>query len=1193
MQVSASPALVATQASRISGASAPMTAAQAVNAFKTNPNTKVEISDTALNIQNNFDALSKMGTKLSKMSVTDPATRISLTASQFAAGAKALSSIKTSYELKLTNVTMDKLNTLSANSKVKQLEVADTSANISAKFQSLLNQPNKIGTITQLGAPSAITLSADLYSRNTSTAVLAKIDGGSYTLSLSDMKIGANGIGAGTDLATALANSRVTSVGVRDTSANLATQLAGGASALSNAKVSSIVQTDANNSIAVTDTQLQNQVIAGTLAKLAGTSSLSVTGVTAARAATVAGNTNVKSVSVTDTAANVYANRGTISGLNSGVNKVTAINIEDTGSNLSANFANIAGMNGISKIKLSNTANITITGAQLKDNAAMLAKVHGSNNVKGNYHLTVTSVAAADILATAKLATVDKINVNDTVSQALANLTALKSSKVDKIDLSGAGALIGGSNLDKLDGLGAKLVSVTNSNSADIGITFDQYVKRSATLAKIDTGSLVVSEAGASVAKQLLDDVKVSGFSVKDSAANLTRNYGDLNDALTDGKLTQMRLSENADIKLTADQYTEASAAGGLLSVVQDAAGTDDFTLQISGALATNIVALSGTANFDKVTKVSISDSSSNIAAKLTELGDAYADSKLGAIYITGTPSDIGISKSDLDDVNIAGALSKISNLDGTPGSYTLDVSGVGAADASDLLSINSKVAKLSVEDTSANISENLASIAAISASKLKAVTVSDFGTEDITVAASNLAAYATVLGKVTDGDYSLNVTDVTASQAKLLTENNTKVAHLTVLDTGTSVSAKLGDLNGLTDSGKLTAITLDDPANTIILTSTQYDDNGASALSILNSGDYKLAISGVSVADAIDDTKNVNADSTHVASYSVKDVGANIQTNLEALDDRGGKLQSINWTDSTDSNGDPTALSITGQEYVDFIGTLSKINGGEYNAHITDLSANDTLAAESDANISEFSVKDSAENLGKNLAALQTSASAGTVKIQAIEQSDVGDVAMTATEYADSGDARAMMTGLTMTVSDVAAADVGTLITGDTQVVGITVDDTAANIAAMLGDSGTAGDLDTHAALISSITISDDAVLNLTGAQYADNVAAGGILDKLASNTGGYHAVVTDLAAGNVAAATSDTNVDSFEVADDAAGLTANFSDMVDAGDKLTAITQSDTDPVSIALSDLVANPVDYAQTLEKFATPPALTLT
>ena len=35
------------------------------------------------------------------------------------------------------------------NAKVKNLEVADSSANIGAKFASLLNQPNKISKITE------------------------------------------------------------------------------------------------------------------------------------------------------------------------------------------------------------------------------------------------------------------------------------------------------------------------------------------------------------------------------------------------------------------------------------------------------------------------------------------------------------------------------------------------------------------------------------------------------------------------------------------------------------------------------------------------------------------------------------------------------------------------------------------------------------------------------------------------------------------------------------------------------------------------------------------------------------------------------------------------------------------------------------------------------------------------------------
>jgi len=708
-------------------------------------------------------------------------------------------------------------------------------------------------------------------------------------------------------------------------------------------------------------------------------------------------------------------------------------------------------------------------------------------------------------------------------------------------------------------------------------------------LAKINSGQLVVTEAGASATKMLNDDSGVDSFTVKDSAAKMAANFVDLKAAVTSNKLTQAKLTDNGAISLTATQYAGAS---NLLDVVKDASGGGNFKLELSGATASGLVALYTTSNhFDNVSKVSIQDTSANISAKLADLGAAFAASTLGDITLTGAPADIAITKGQLDDTNISGALGKI-----TGQNYTLDVSGVSAAGASALISGNVKVAKLSVEDTSAHITSKLADLAAITPSKLTAISVTDHATEEITIASSDLASpsysgISGILGKM--DDYQLNVTDVSASAAKLLTDTNTKVSHLTVKDTGTSITAKLADLNTLTDSGKLTDIAFDNPANnSLILTNTQYNDGAVSALTILNGGDYALSISGVGVADAVDVTKRVNADA-HVTSYSVKDVGANIETNLQDLEARGVKIQSINWTDTVDGGGAATSLNITGQDYHDFIGTLSKINGGEYNAHVTLLSAADTVAAESDANITQFSVKDSAANLGANLAALQASAAAGTPKIQLIEQDGAGDVAMTATDYTASTAARCMMTisGITMTVSDVAAADIATVI-ADAQVQSISVSGTASELVAKLGDLTNPGDLDTNAAKITGITVSDDGVLILTGAQYADNLGAGGILDKLASNTGGYHAVVTDLAAGNVAAATLDTNIVIFKVADDAAGLSTNFAAMVDAGDKLAAITQSDTDPVEIALGALVANAGDYAQTLAKFARPPALTL-
>jgi len=1195
MQIAATPAVFKVQAQGIPAVVTPVSVATALAAVKANANTtNLVISDSAANIGSNFDALSKLGTKLKSLAVNAGATQISLTSAQFASSAPTLAKLTSAYTLKVTNVGADQVATTLGNTKVTQIEVLDSSANISANFEKLLNQPNKITKVVQTGTPENISLTGDQFTRG--TAMLAKIWGndnnvstlGKYSLALKDVYV--------SNLSTAVANSKVASIAVKDTSTAISTNLALVSPGLAQAKVASITQSDISGSIAITDAKMQDASLTATLAKLSGTTTLNVSGVTAARASTVNAISQVKSFSVTDTAANVYAARTGIAASS----KTSTVNIQDTAANIATNFANIAGLQGISKVKLTDSANISITATQLANSASFLAKIHGSNDVKGNYRLAVTGVLASKAAETAKLTTVADINITDTVANGLTNLTALKASKVSKIELTGTGSTIA-AGLDKLDELGSKLDSVTNSDTANLSISYEQYTKRSATLGKVAGGSLVVSGVSSSVAKTVIDsDTRVSTLKVKDTAAKIASNFTSLKDLLTAAKLTMVQLSDTAAIKLTQAQYDLAKGASGLLSKVKDAVSesTNNFKLQITDALASTITALTaGTADssfLNKVEKVSILDTSGNISANLTALNTAQNNGKLGNIIQSGTAAAIGISKSDYDAMT--GVLGKIYGTNGiTLGAYTLDVTGVTAAGASALLASDTKITKISVDDSAANFSSKLAELNGITASKVKALTVNDYQTNSIDVEAGVLSNYSALLGKVTSGNYKLNVLNVTASQAKVLTDGNAKINTFTVIDTGSAVAGKLADLNTLATSNKLTKITLSDLSTAIVLTNTQYNDNGASALGKID-GDYKLAISGVTVADAANLSSVINGDA-HVVSYSVKDTGANIVADLTALDALGGKLQSINWTNNDIAGGD-SPLALTGTQYQSYFGTLSKINGGVYDAEITDLAADDTAAAEADTNISDYKVKDTAANLAKNLTSLQASATAGTVKMSEIDRSDSATVDMTKTEYDASTAALTLMAAksITWTVSDVAAADVATVI-GDAQVASITVNDTAAHLVAKLGDTLAPGDLDANAAKITSIVVNDNGVLALTSSdQYVANKVSGGILDRLSQNTDGYHATIADLAAAKVAEATADTNIDSFTVKAEAADLGTNFADMVAAGSKLGTITQdttNNTDPISIALADLVANAGGYVSTLQKFTVMPAIQLT
>lgn len=673
----------------------------------------------------------------------------------------------------------------------------------------------------------------------------------------------------------------------------------------------------------------------------------------------------------------------------------------------------------------------------------------------------------------------------------------------------------------------------------------------------------------------LADDVRVSVLSVRDSGANITARIADLVSSDVVGKLGTVTQSDCTDLTLTKTQFDAANASGGVLSKLRDASNASSYGLRITQALASDVATL---VQNTKVRQVSVSDSSANIASNLTTLGAQAA--KIGTITQTGTAADIGLTLTQLNNSGISAALGKIA------GSYTLNVSEVTAARANSIAN-NANVARCSMVDTAAKISANFDLLANINNSKLGSVTVSDPGTA-IDVTAGRLlrsphqTPYANLLNNF-DGSFTLNALNASVADALTLSSDN-RGGTMTVRDAGASVSARFAALNALIDSNKLTAITLTDPSNALVLPDAQYADDSASMLGssgILNGGSYRLPISGVSAAHAADDTKNVNAD-TRVVSYSVKDAAASVVANLATLHDHGGKLQGIQVTDN-DSN----KLELTGQAYLDYIGTLSKINGGTYDAKVSGLAASAAGSADGDSNVSEFTVDDTAANLVSHLAALETAAAGG--KLTDITQSGSGALALSYAQWNASSTALGLMAAnsLTWTVSNVAAGEVATVVQ-DTQVSTLTVSDTADNIAASLGDASQVGDLDTHLSQITGIAVSDAGTLALSGTQYADNRT--GVL-ALISN--GYQATVSDLAAGDVATATADANVLSFTVKDTGANLETNFADLVAAGSKLTGVTQDDTDAIKISLSALVGNPGGYANTLNKFDAPPLIELT
>ena len=1237
MQVSAVSYAAPTLAvARTSAVATPMTAQDAIDANAAGTALSgVMISDSKANIEAKISDLLELGSKIKNISTNDSGVlALSLNADEYLANKSLLGSVFTKtathaysvsgLDLDLGGVT---LKAALADKRLSSLSVEGTASEVSLNFASLATNNAKVSLVTVQDPTNNVALTAAQF--NATSALQAKIkDRGGVATNVNWSVSGA----AVSDLSVMTGNARVKSLTVKDTAANLTTSLGNGAaSLLNNAKVGSIAQTDGANTISISYANYQDTTVKATLDdKIMAAANVKVTNVTAAQAATVQTG-KVDKVTIKDNVANVIANWAA-----NGTNVTT---LEDTAENITASFAAFATDyatkgGSIDKINITDVGGkLELTKAQFNDNQAMLKKVQRHTSTTGAYSAAtgfavVTGLLAADVAATTKLTSVNSVKVTDSLANAMANLKAFTNSKMAGSTITGSAADVK-TNFDKLTKIGKNLTDIVVSDANQIELTVAQY--KASAFEKLDlTGgaTIKVKDVGAADLAEVIANTDIDEFTFKDKAVNFGGAMTQLIAAEAAGTLTGITLSDDGTMTMTSAVY-KSTGAQNVLDLVRandGAAANTDFSVALTQVLVADLghATFSGD-NWDQVTSVSITDDAANIAGEvndeLMDLSEAGKLSRINQSDAAGGRPAIEISYDDLQETAIVKVLDKIYGKIGstqTAGEYKLDVTGVAAGDA---LALNThakwgaKITKMEVADTSENIGLKLSDLKAVfDAGKLDKITDDGSGKIGISFTNYSSASYQSMLAKIDNGgnNYELKVTDVTAEKATL-TGTNSHVTEMTVRGAGASVGGRLAELNVLEGTGVLTAITVTDKANTINISAEVYTASKDSALSILNvttdvpDGDYKLALSAVTIADAADAADDVNTDD-HVASYTASGEGADITANLADLE-ASTKLQVINRTDGGD-DGSENQLELTGAEYAANGATLNKImtNGvSGYQAVITALDSDDIDAVLADTNIITFDVEDDAEGLGANILAIQRAADEGA-KLTTVAQSDSDDIVVSYTDYTSAAGARTdFMSAMTWEVEDVEAGDLQALFDNDSTVNFAAVKDTAANILAVIGDAtnGVAA-LDENVDKISAVVVSDNAVLELTGLQYIDNVTAGtGLLDKITNANGDvYHATVTELAGADVAAATADDSVDSFTVKDKGAALTTAFEDLIDAGDKLTAVeldVSDDTDDViTISLADFTntddnAGPVtqDYLDVLDKFSVDANITFT
>ena len=847
----------------------------------------VSVSDTSAAIAANLDSLNSMGTQLTALSQTD-SNPLSITGQQWANDQTALGLLGSGAQLAVKNASAAQVAGLANDATVISANISDTGANIASNLSTIQ------AAVTANAAPAitikqsdktALSLTAAQLTAN--SAALSAITS-AYTLSVSGVSASAaNSVGQ---------NAHVVAMAVVSSAANLATylpQLNGLGS-----KLTSITQTDPSNLVNLTSSLWSNNQSA--LAKVSNGSKFALSLVSATQASSLAQDSRIQSISVSDTAAQISANLDKLQSVGQQLHHIVQSDAGDITVSMSQ-YTNDA--NAIAK--LGSAATLSITGAtaaqalaindakvssvQIADTSANISSnLDALQTLQGSGLLTGISLTGSpqplslqkaqltnDVDALALIQNGFKANISDAAIADVPSLGASSHVAGMVVTLSPAD-LASDLKLGYLKAANAKVTSIQfatgTSPSPTLNLTAAQWTANQVVFGKMAANfKVALTNVPASSAQSLAQDARVSSLAIADSATGIQNNLVNLENL--GPKLASISPTTSGDtlaLTLTANQY---SAASTIFSAIGQ--GDGHLALSVTGATADQAQTLSADTN---VTSLSVKDSGANIVSHLADLG---ANTALSQIQLTDPTNTMTLEGSQYGDSTVQNTLGLIS------GNYSLSVNN-GSVDQSTQLQNDGHVSTFTLADSASNVSSNLTSLSNMD--KLNGISINQ-DDAPISITQTQVSSDASILAQL-QGPYELNVTD--ASIADL---NNTlqlpNLNSVSVSDSAANVSANFDALVQL--GSTVSGITLTDPGTPIALTESQYQQ-GTDTLSSLQNG-YSLAILNASAQDATD-----LASATHVATVSVADTAANITNNLDALEalaSSGSQLDSIAISDA------------------------------------------------------------------------------------------------------------------------------------------------------------------------------------------------------------------------------------------------------------------------------------------------------
>lgn len=594
----------------------------------------IAVADSGKNLLTHWNALRAIGDTLGGVTKTDDGS-LSVSASQYQAGQNddLLAKFDSALKFSVFGASVAQVAQLDADEAVDKIEVTDDGDAVTDSLSDLgdLVSGGKLNSIKLNSGTTTLALHASQL--DDAQSVLNLITGGHYTLALDQ-------VDAADAKSLFTANTKIASLAVTGDASSIVAHL----SDLTDVghKLVGIQQTDAaDTALALTGAEFEQA--RGTLAKITGGYQADLSAVAAAKAASFAASTYVKSLAVTDTGAGLataWDTLGTfgtkltdiaqsdssalqltmpqwtaapglgdkfsttlavsVSGASiaemstlSSDDAVTQIQVTDNAGAISDALGSLASESKLTQIQLSDpTTALTMSADTYGSSSAILGLVKN-----GQYTAALTGVAVADAATLGADSHVSTLAVTGASADLATNFSALSAnSKVNAIALSNAGGTL---SLSSSQILGGAAAIAKISNSFQLAAT------------GVAMADLAAVEA--------VDQVASIGLS--DTAANVSDNFDDV--LALGGSLSSLHLTDTTPVlSLTQADWTSGASARATID------GSYQANLSEVNASDASTLAANST-----IAQLSVADTSGDIAISWNSLVDLYNG---GAGKLTG-----------------------------------------------------------------------------------------------------------------------------------------------------------------------------------------------------------------------------------------------------------------------------------------------------------------------------------------------------------------------------------------------------------------------------------------------------------------------------------------------------------------------------------------------------------------------------